>query len=142
MTLVSIKSSIAWLAGMAKMVVSTVTSSALISTAIYSIPIIGWIALAITAITALVAFLWNKFAGVRAFFYALWNFIKVIFTEYYKFIFNVMKAIVDVINPANWFDDDFHFSDVWDRLSQQALEGGKKGRKCIFGWMERRDGGL
>lgn len=45
MTLVSIKSSIAWLAGMAKMVVSTVTSSALISTAIYSIPIIGWIAL-------------------------------------------------------------------------------------------------
>lgn len=137
MTLVSIKSSIAWLAGMAKMVVSTVTSSALISTAIYSIPIIGWIALAITAITALVAFLWNKFAGVRAFFYALWNFIKVIFTEYYKFIFNVMKAIVDVINPANWFDDDFHFSDVWDRLSQQALEGGKKvGSAFSDGWKE------
>ena len=124
-------------AGMAKMVVSTVTSSALISTAIYSIPIIGWIALAITAITALVAFLWNKFAGVRAFFYALWNFIKVIFTEYYKFIFNVMKAIVDVINPANWFDDDFHFSDVWDRLSQQALEGGKKvGSAFSDGWKE------
>ena len=137
MTLVSIKSSIAWLAGMAKMVVSTVTSSALISTAIYSIPIIGWIALAITAITALVAFLWNKFAGVRAFFYALWNFIKVIFTEYYKFIFNVMKAIVDVINPANWFDDDFHFSDVWDRLSQQALEGGKKVSSAFSdGWKE------
>ena len=137
MTLVSIKSSIAWLAGMAKMVVSTVTSSALISTAIYSIPIIGWIALAITAITALVAFLWNKFAGVRAFFYALWNFIKVIFTEYYKFIFNVMKAIVDVINPANWFDDDFHFIDVWDRLSQQALEGGKKvGSAFSDGWKE------
>lgn len=137
MTLVSIKSSIAWLAGMAKMVVSTVTSSALISTAIYSIPIIGWIALAITAITALVAFLWNKFAGVRAFFYALWNFIKVIFTEYYKFIFNVMKAIIDVINPANWFDDDFHFSDVWDRLSQQALEGGKKvGSAFSDGWKE------
>lgn len=137
MTLVSIKSSIAWLAGMAKIVVSTVTSSALISTAIYSIPIIGWIALAITAITALVAFLWNKFAGVRAFFYALWNFIKVIFTEYYKFIFNVMKAIVDVINPANWFDDDFHFSDVWDRLSQQALEGGKKvGNAFSDGWKE------
>ena len=137
MTLVSIKSSIAWLAGMAKMVVSTVTSSALISTAIYSIPIIGWIALAITAITALVAFLWHKFAGVRAFFYALWNFIKVIFTEYYKFIFNVMKAIVDVINPANWFDDDFHFSDVWDRLSQQALEGGKKvGSAFSDGWKE------
>lgn len=137
MTLVSIKSSIAWISAMTKMVVSTVSSSALISTAIYGIPIIGWIALAITAITALVAFLWNKFAGVRAFFYALWNFIKVIFTEYYKFIFNVMKAIVDVINPANWFDDDFHFSDVWDRLSQQALEGGKKvGSAFSDGWKE------
>lgn len=137
MTLVSIKSSIAWIAAMTKMVVSTVTSSALISTAIYGIPIIGWIALAITAITALVAFLWNKFAEVRGFFYGLWNFIKVIFTEYYKFIFNVMKAIWDVINPANWFDDDFHFSDVWDRLSQQALEGGKKvGSAFSDGWKE------
>lgn len=137
MTLVSIKSSIAWIAAMTKMVVSTVTSSALISTAIYGIPIIGWIVLAITAITALVAFLWNKFAEVRGFFYGLWNFIKVIFTEYYKFIFNVMKAIWDVINPANWFDDDFHFSDVWDRLSQQALEGGKKvGSAFSDGWKE------
>lgn len=137
MTVVSIKSSIAWIASMAKMVMSTVTSSALISTAIYNIPIIGWIALAITAITTLVAFLWNKFAEVRAFFYGLWNFIKVIFTEYYKFIFNVMKAIWEVINPANWFDDDFHFSDVWDRLSQQALEGGKKvGSAFSDGWKE------
>lgn len=137
MTVVSIKSSIAWIASMAKMVISTVTSSALISTAIYNIPIIGWIALAITAITTLVAFLWNKFGEVRAFFYGLWNFIKVFFTEYYKFIFNVMKAIWEVINPANWFDDDFHFSDVWDRLSQQALEGGKKvGSAFSDGWKE------
>lgn len=137
MTVVSIKSSIAWIVSMAKMVMSTVTSSALISTAIYNIPIIGWIALAITAITTLVAFLWNKFGEVRAFFYGLWNFIKVIFTEYYKFIFNVMKAIWEVINPANWFDDDFHFSDVWDRLSQQALEGGKKvGSAFSDGWKE------
>lgn len=137
MTLVSIKSSIAWLAGMAKMVFSTVTSASAMTVAIASIPIVGWIAIAITAIGALVTYLWNKFAEVRAFFYGLWNFIKVIFTEYYRFIFNVMKAIVDVINPANWFDDDFHFSDVWDRLSKQALEGGKRvGSAFSDGWKE------
>lgn len=137
MTLVSIKSSVAWLAGMAKMVFSTVTSASAMTAAIASIPIVGWIAIAITAIGALVAYLWNKFAEVRGFFYGLWNFIKVIFIEYYRFIFNVMKAIWDVINPANWFDKDFHVSDVWDRLSKQALEGGKKvGSAFSDGWKE------
>lgn len=137
MTIVSIKSSVAWIVGMAKMVFATVTSASAMTAAIASIPIIGWIAIAITAIGALVTYLWNKFGEVRAFFYGLWNFIKVIFTEYYKFIFNVMKAIWDVINPVNWFDDDFHFSDVWDRLSRQALEGGKKvGSAFSDGWKE------
>lgn len=137
MSLVSMKAAIAWVAGMTRMVIATVTSSSLITTSIYSIPIIGWVALIIGAITALVAFLWNKFAEVRAFFYGLWNFIKVIFTEYYRFIFSVMEAILDVINPANWFDDDFHFSDVWDRLSKQAVEGGKKvGSAFSDGWKE------
>lgn len=137
MSIVSMKTAIVWISSMAKMVVATIASSSLITTTIYSIPIIGWITLIIGAITALVAFLWNKFAEVRAFFYGLWNFIKVIFTEYYTFIFNVMKAIWDVINPANWFDDNFHFSDVWDRLSQQAVEGGKRvGSAFSDGWKE------
>lgn len=137
MSLVSLKTAVLWVAGMAKMVAATISSSALISTTFYSIPIIGWVALAVAAITGLVAFFWNKFAEVRAFFYGLWNFIKVIFTEYYTFIFNVMKAIWEVINPANWFDDDFHFSEVWDRLSQQAVEGGKKvGSAFSDGWKE------
>lgn len=137
MTIVSIKTAITWMISMAKMVFSTVTSASAISAAIYSIPIVGWILIAIAAIGALVAYLWNKFGEVRAFFYGMWNFIKVTFIEYYKFIFNVMKAVVEVINPANWFDDDFHFSDVWDKLSQQALEGGKKvGSAFSDGWKE------
>lgn len=137
MTIVPLKASIAWLAGMAKMVFSTITSASAITAAIASIPIIGWIAIAITAIGALVAYLWNKFGEVRAFFYGLWNFIKVIFTEYYKFIFNVIKAIIDVINPLNWFKEDFHYSDVWDRLASQAVEGGKKvGSAFSDGWKE------
>lgn len=137
MSIVSLKAAMAWMAGMSQMVIATVTSSTLMSTAIYSIPIIGWIALVVAAITAVVAILWNKFAEVRAFFYGLWNFIVTVFTEYYSFIFNVMKAICEVINPANWFDNDFHFADVWDTLSNQALEGGKKvGSAFSDGWKE------
>ena len=137
MSIVSMKAAIAWVAGMSKMVIATVTSSSLITTSIYSIPIIGWVALIIGAITALVAFLWNKFAEVRAFFYGLWNFVTTLFTELYNFLVNVMTAILDVINPANWFDDDFHFNDVWDRLSKQAVEGGKKvGSAFSDGWKE------
>lgn len=135
MTLVSIKSSIAWIAGMVKMALATVVNCGVISTAIKSIPVVGWIIAIITAVTALVVFLWNKFAEVRAFFYGLGNFLKVFFLEGWRFIFNVVRAIIDVINPANWFDDDFHFSDVWDRLAGQALEGGKKvGSAFSDGW--------
>lgn len=108
------------------MVFATVTSASAMTAAINSIPIVGWIAMAVTAIGALVAYLWDKFAEVRAFFYGLWNFVTTLFTELYNFLVNVMTAILDVINPANWFDDDFHFNDVWDRLSKQAVEGGKR----------------
>lgn len=137
MSLVAVKSSIAWVASTAKMVFATVTSASAMTAAINSIPIVGWIAMAITAIGALVAYLWDKFAEVRAFFYGLWNFVTTLFTELYNFLVNVMTAILDVINPANWFDDDFHFNDVWDRLSKQAVEGGKKvGSAFSDGWKE------
>lgn len=137
MSLVSIKAAFAWISSMAQMVFATVTSASAMTAAINSIPIIGWIAMAVTAIGALVAYLWDKFAEVRAFFYGLWNFVTTLFTELYNFLVNVMTAILDVINPANWFDSDFHFNDVWDRLSKQAVEGGKKvGSAFSDGWKE------
>lgn len=126
MSIGAVKSSFAWIGSMAKMVFSTVTSATAMTAAISSIPIVGWIAIAITAVGALVIYLWNKFGEVRGFFYGLWNFIKVLFTEYYTFIFNVMQAIVQVINPANWFDKDFSFGDVFDKLAQQAVDGGER----------------
>ena len=129
MTLVSLKSSIAWIAGMVKMATATVINCRVISMAIKSIPVVGWIIAIITAVTALVAFLWNKFAEVRAFFYGLGNFLKVFFLEGWRFIFNVVRAIIDVINPANWFDDDFHFSGARRREKSgkrvlRRMEGG------------------
>lgn len=137
MSIAAVKSSITWIAVTAKMVFATVTSASAMTAAINSIPIVGWIAMAITAIGALVAYLWDKFGEVRAFFYGLWNFVTTLFTELYNFLVNVMTAILDVINPANWFDSDFHFNDVWDRLSKQAVEGGKKvGSAFSDGWKE------
>lgn len=133
----SIKAAALWIASMAKIVFATVTSASAMTAAISSIPIVGWVAIAVTVIGSLVAYLWTQFGEVRAFFYGLWNFIKVTFTECYTFIFNVMKAIWEVINPANWFDNNFHFSDVWDRLTQQAVEGGKRvGSAFSDGWRE------
>lgn len=137
MSSVAIKSAITWVAGMVKMVFATVTSASAMTAAINSIPIIGWIAMAITAVGALVAYLWDKFGEVRALFYGLWNFVTTLLSELWHFLVNVVTAILDVINPANWFDDDFHFNDVWDRLSKQAVEGGKKvGSAFSDGWKE------
>lgn len=137
MSLGPVRAAIAWVASMAKIVIATVTSASALTAAIGSIPIVGWIALAITAIVALVTVLWNKFAEVRAFFYGMWSFIQTLFTEYYQFVFNVMKAIVEVINPANWFDPDFHFTDVWDKLANEAQQGGENVRNAFGkGWEE------
>lgn len=120
------KTSIMWIAGMAKMAMSTLVSSRLMTTAIMGIPVIGWIIGIVTAIASLIAYFYNTSAEFRAFLFGLWEFIKTAFTEYFKFIVNVVKSIVAVINPANWFDEDFHFSDVWDNLAKQTYEGGKR----------------
>jgi TP901 family phage tail tape measure protein len=53
---------------------------AAVSTAIYSIPIIGWIALAIAAIASLFVWLYNKFDKFAAFANATWAAIKAVFT--------------------------------------------------------------
>lgn len=120
------KTSIMWIAGMAKMAMSTLVSSRLMTTAIMGIPVIGWVIGIVTAIASLIAYFYNTSAEFRAFLFGLWEFIKTAFTEYFKFIVNVVKSIVAVINPANWFDEDFHFSDVWDNLVKQTYEGGKR----------------
>ena len=52
--------------------------------------------------------------------------IKTAFLEYYAFIWNVVKSIIQIVNPANWFDDSFSFQAVWDNLAKQAVEGGRR----------------
>lgn len=142
------KTSILWIAGMAKMAISTLASSRLMTTAIMGIPIIGWVIAIVTAIASLIAYFYNTSAEFRAFLFGLWEFIKTAFTEYFKFIVNVVKSIVEVINPANWFNDDFHFGDVWDNLVKETYEGGQRvgnafqeGRKKGFESFANKDKG-
>ncbi|MDR2964034.1 MAG: phage tail tape measure protein [Bacteroidales bacterium] len=57
------------------------TACTAVSTAISSIPIIGWIALAITAIGTLGVYLYTKCDGFRAFVQGTWEAIKAIFSS-------------------------------------------------------------
>lgn len=71
-----------WIASMAKMALSTIVGSRLISVAIMGIPVIGWIVAIITAVIAFVAFLYNKFEGVRVFLFGLWEVLKTGFLSF------------------------------------------------------------
>lgn len=126
MQLAALKTSAIWVASMVKMAVTTVLQSRVMTVAIYSIPIIGWILAIIGAITALVAYFYNTSEKFRAFLFGLWEVIKTTFIEYYKFLYNVMSAVIQVLNPANWFDDNFSFKGVWDNLVKETYEGGKR----------------
>lgn len=126
MQMTVLKTSAIWVASMIKMAVSTIAQSKLITFAIYGIPVIGWILAIIGALTALTAYFYNTSEKFRAFLFGLWEVIKTTFIEYYKFLYNVMSAVIQVLNPLNWFDDDFCFKGVWDKLVKETYEGGKR----------------
>lgn len=126
MQLTALKTSAIWVANMIRMAVVTVAQSRIMSLSIMSIPIIGWIIGLVTAITAGIAFLYNKFEGVRVFLFAFWEWLKTGFVEFVKFLWNLRKAIREVMNPLNWFDDNFSFKGVFDNLVKETYEGAKR----------------
>lgn len=126
MQLAALKTSAVWVANMMRMAVVTVAQSRIMSMSIMSIPIVGWVIALVTAVTAAVAFLYNKFEGVRVFLFALWEWLKTGFIEFVKFLWNVRQAIRQVLNPLNWFDDKFSFKQVFDDLVKETFEGARK----------------
>ncbi len=121
-----VKTSALWVKSLLQMAWTAVASSRLITTSFYGIPIIGWVAAAIGAITGFVAYLYNTSEKFREILYGIGEVIKTAFLEYYAFIWNVVKSIIQIVNPANWFDDSFSFQAVWDNLAKQAVEGGRR----------------
>lgn len=140
MTLGAVKTAGIWISSMAKMALSTIVNSRLISVAIMGIPVIGWIIAIVTAIIAFVAFLYNKFEGVRVFLFGLWEVIKVGFLNFFKTIHTIQMGIIEILNPVNWFRDDWSISEVFDRVKKEVFdnavavgraweEGKEKGRE-------------
>lgn len=71
-----------------------------VSTAIMSIPIIGWIAAIIAALIAVVAYFWNTSAKFRAILKGTWASFKAVFTNIGDMASKVFSAIGDLIKAA------------------------------------------
>jgi TP901 family phage tail tape measure protein len=106
-----------------------------IGVAIMNIPIIGWIAAIIAALIALGVYFYNTSATFRGFLWGIWEAIKTVFTGIGKFIKEVLEGvwhlIKGVFNPANWFDDNYKFSDGLDRITNAATSYGESISKAF-----------
>lgn len=71
-----------------------------VSTAIYSIPIVGWIALAISALAAIGVYFWNTSAKFRAVLKGTWAAFKACFSGIGELAKNTFGAIGDLIKAA------------------------------------------
>ena len=120
--------------GITKTAITWAASCKLITRSIYGIPIIGWV----LAVIGAIATLYNSWEGFRVYFMGFVNTIKELFVQLVKFVINAASAIFKAINPANWFDDNFSFSSVWDELAKEALAGGEKVAKA---WNEGKQKG-
>ena len=128
-----------------------------ISTAIMSIPIVGWIAAVITLVIGIFTTLWNKCEGFRGFLTGLWEVIKNIihniwnilqpiiarvfgFIKAYiqtvvniiKTVFNWVKGVLEKV--GSWFKKVFHpiiewFGGLWDYI--------KEGFYKVLNWLAK-----
>lgn len=75
-----------------------------IGAAITSIPIIGWIALAVSAIAGLVAYFWNTSAKFRATVKGSWAYVVSITKEAWEVLKKIFSALGDMIKAAVTLD--------------------------------------
>jgi TP901 family phage tail tape measure protein len=108
--------------GITKTAITWAASCKLITRSIYGIPIVGWV----LAVIGAIALLYNSWEGFRVYFMGFVNTIKELFVQLVKFVINAASAIFKAINPANWFDDNFSFSSVWDEFAKEVKAGGEK----------------
>lgn len=111
--------------------------------AIMNIPIIGWIAAAIAGLIALGAYFYNTSSAFKGFLWGLWESVKIVFTGVGQFIAEVFSGIwhwiKGVFNPANWFDDNYKFSDGLDKITNAAKKYGESIGKAFS---EGRENGI
>lgn len=101
--------SMMWFAGIAStgfaaFKVSAVTACRAVGTAIFSIPIVGWVALAVTALAALGVYFWNTSVKFRAVLKGLWAAFKAVFTGIKDMAKQYFGAIGDLLRAAFTLD--------------------------------------
>lgn len=96
-------SSLAWGAAWTKMATIVKVAAAGIRTAIASIPIIGWIAIIISALIGLGVYFYNTSATIRGFFWGVGEVIKRFVVGAIKLFGALFEFVVMVLNPSNWF---------------------------------------
>ena len=101
--------SMMWFAGIAStgfaaFKVSAVTACRAVSTAIFSIPIVGWVALAVTALAALGVYFWNTSVKFRAVLKGTWAAFKAVFTGIKDMAKQYFGAIGDLLRAAFTLD--------------------------------------
>ena len=83
---------------------SAVTACNAVRIAIFSIPIVGWVALAVTALAALGVYFWNTSVKFRAVLKGLWAAFKAVFTGIKDMAKQYFGAIGDLLRAAFTLD--------------------------------------
>lgn len=116
--------SLAWGAAWTKMVTVVSVAAKAITAAIASIPIIGWIAIIVSALIGLGVYLYNTSAKVRGFFWGIGEVIKRFVVGSIKLFWELLKFIWKVLNPSNWFQPR-KMAGEFKNLVDTAMEIGK-----------------
>lgn len=87
-----------------------------IGAAIKGIPIVGWIAAAISAIIGVITVLWKKSEGFRRLVFGVWEAIKAILSNVWTVVSTIFGGVWDVIKSVGMAIADF-FTGVWDSIT-------------------------
>ena len=116
--------SLAWGAGLAKIVTVVKVAASAITTAISSIPILGWIALAVSALIGLGVYFYNTSAKVRGIFWGIGETIKRFVVGTFKLFGALFEFVTMVLNPVNWFKPE-KIQGAFSNLVNYAKDIGK-----------------
>lgn len=99
----------------AKFALSAKAACRAVSVAVTSIPIIGWIAAAVTAVIGIVALLWNKCEGFRRLVFGTWEVVKAAVNNAWQYVktaaqvtWEVLKRVFTRLKEA--------LSGLWERI--------------------------
>ncbi len=114
---------------------SAVVACRAVSAAIASIPIIGWVAIAIVAIGALGVYLWNSSVKFRAVLKGTWAYISTGFSDLWEMVKTVFSAIGDLIVAAFNFDGE----GIDAALSKMTVRFGELGQSAAKAYRDAYD---